>query len=146
MPIPPESYVDSMPCDPELLVELGRVTWAAARLHAGVRDAVNAIDGESSDEPFGWTLGAAVSRLEQRAQGRGLVHVTEWVTNTGRPAVKRRNAVVHAVTYTALDSKQAIGTAEHSPPGRFLNEDLRQVSLALIHASMTLPTKEGWSL
>ncbi len=32
MALPPESYVDSMPCDPDLLLELGRVTWAAARL------------------------------------------------------------------------------------------------------------------
>jgi hypothetical protein len=143
MTMPPESYVDSMPCDPELLVELGRVTWAAARLHAGVRDAMNGIDGESSDEPFGWTLGDAVGRLEQRAQRLGLADVTDWVTNIGRPAVKRRNAVVHAVTYTARDSKQAIGTADHSPPGRFLNGELRQVSLSLIHASMTLPRPEG---
>lgn len=139
MTLPPESYVDSMPCDLELLVELGRVTWAAARLHAGVRDAINELDGRPSDEPFGWTLGNAVGRLEQRVQRIGLPEVTDWVKRIGRPAVKRRNAVVHAVTYTASDSTQAIGTADHSPPGRFLNQELRQVSLSLIHASMTLP-------
>ncbi|MGH3474347.1 MAG: hypothetical protein ACRDOT_05460 [Aeromicrobium sp.] len=139
MPLLPKSYVDSMPCDPGLLVELGRVTWAAARLHAGVRDAINALDAESSDEPFGWTLGEAVRQLDKRAQERGLIEVTEWVSTIGRPAVKRRNAVVHAVTYTAKDGRQAIGTADHSPPGRFMNAGLRQVSGSLIHASKTLP-------
>lgn len=37
----PDSYVDLMPSDPDLFVELGRVAWAAARLHFGVRDAIN---------------------------------------------------------------------------------------------------------
>lgn len=63
----------------------------------------------------------------------------EWVVNIARPAVQRRNAVTHAVTYTAPDGRQAIGTVDHGPPRRFLRNELREVSLHLIHASMTLP-------
>lgn len=139
MPMPPESYVDSMPCDSDLLAELGRVTWAAARLHAGVRDAINRHDGRPSDEPFTKTLGQAVSVLERRAGAAGRTDQIEWVLHVARPAVKRRNAVTHAVTYTAADGRHAIGTVDHSAPGRFLRDELREVSLHLIHASMTLP-------
>ncbi|XKH54837.1 hypothetical protein LG284_07700 [Citricoccus nitrophenolicus] len=139
MNLPPESYVDSMPCDKDLLVELGRVTWAAARLHAGVRDAINRHDGNPSDEPFARTLGQAVSGLESRASSAGRADQVDWVKTVGRPAVKMRNDVTHAVTYTATDGRQAIGTVDHSAPGRFLRQELRQVTLHLIHASMTLP-------
>ncbi|HEX8511309.1 MAG TPA: hypothetical protein VF635_17660 [Propionibacteriaceae bacterium] len=139
MVLPPESHVDSMPCDPDLLVELGRVTWAAARLHAGVRDAINQHQGQASDQPFTLTLGQAVSRLEEAAKLAGRADQVDWVSNLGRPAVRLRNTVVHAVTYTAVDGKQAIGTVDHGPPGRFLVDELRQVTLHLIHASMTLP-------
>ncbi|MBB2988522.1 hypothetical protein FHW15_003705 [Terracoccus luteus] len=140
MPLPPDSYVDSMPCDDTLLTELGRVTWAAARLHAGVRDAINRHNGQPSDEPFTQTLGQAVATLETQAKNEGRDDQVEWVTQIGRPAVRLRNAVTHAVTYTAKDGRQAIGTVDHSSPGRFLREDLRDVTLYLIHASMTLPS------
>lgn len=139
MTLPPDSYVDTMPCDPELLVELGRVTWAAARLHAGVRDAINRLNGLPSDEPFTKSLGQAVNALEHAARQAGRYDQVDWTATIGRPAVHRRNAVVHAVTYTAPDGRQAIGTVDHSAPGRFLRDDLREVSLHLIHASMTLP-------
>lgn len=139
MTLPPESYVDSMPCDSDLLVELGRVTWAAARLHAGVRDTINTHEGLASDQPFEMTLGQAVSNLEQSAKAAGRGDQGNWVADVGRPAVKMRNAVVHAVTFTADDGQQALGTVDHTPPGRFLVDDLRQVTLHLIHASMTLP-------
>lgn len=137
--LPPDSYVDTMPCDHELLTDLGRVTWAAARLHAGVRDAINHHDGSSSDEPFTKTLGQAVRALEERAEKMDRADQLDWVRRIGRPAVKRRNAVAHAVTYTANDGRQAIGTVDHSAPGRFLRLELREVTLHLIHASMTLP-------
>lgn len=102
MELPPDHYVDTVPCDKEPLTELGRVSWAAARLHAGVRDAIDRHDGAASDEPFTKTLGQAVKMLETRA-------------------------------------RQAIGTVDHSPPRRFLSDELRVVTMHLIHASMTLP-------
>jgi hypothetical protein len=139
MTLPPESYVDRMPCDDDLLLELGRVQWAAARLHAGVRDAINRHDGQASDQPFEKTLGQAVSLLEDRARAASRPDQLDWVTDIGRPAVKKRNLVTHAVTFTAEDGKQAIGTVDHSAPGRFLRAELREVTLHLIHASMTLP-------
>lgn len=140
MNLPPESHVDSMPGDGDLFLELGRVTWAAARLHAGVRDAINQHRGAASDEPFTRTLGQAVAVLEQLAREAGRADQVDWVANVGRPAVKRRNAVAHAVTYTASDGKQAIGPVGNPAPKRFLAPDLRQVTLHLIHASMTLPS------
>ena len=135
----PDNYVESMPCDPDLLANLGRVTWASARLHAGVRDAINVHNGRSSDEPFSLTLGQAVAKLESLAQAAGRLDQVDWAKCTGRPAVKRRNLVIHGVTFTAGDGRQAIGTMDHSPPGRFLDDDLREVVLTLVHASMSLP-------
>ena len=129
-----------MPSDPELLVELGRVAWAAARLHSGVRDAINRHHGTPSDKPFEATLGQAIAELEMLARARDRPDQLTWVSQTGRSASRRRNAVIHAVTFTAQDGKQAIGTLDHSPPDRFLASDLRDVTRALIAASMTLPT------
>jgi hypothetical protein len=63
-----------------------------------------------------------------------------WVCDVGRPANRQRNAVIHAVTFTATDGKQAIQTVDGSLPGRFLAPKLRAVSLALIEASMLLPS------
>ncbi|PZE65503.1 MULTISPECIES: hypothetical protein [unclassified Curtobacterium] len=134
-----DSYIDSMPTDPDLLVELGRVAWAAARLHAGVRDAINCHHGVPSDAPFETTLGQAIAELERLAQASSRADQVDWVELSGRPASRRRNAVIHAVAYTAEDGRQAIGTVDHSAPGRFLVPELRKVTLALITASMTLP-------
>jgi hypothetical protein len=135
----PDSYVDSMPTDPDLLLELGRVTWAAARLHAGVRDSINKHSGSTSMAPFERTLGGAIADLERLATSNGCTDQADWVRNVGRPASHLRNAVIHAVTFTAPDGKQAIGTVDRTAPGRFLVPDLRAVTLALIEASMKLP-------
>lgn len=135
----PDSYVDSMPTDPDLLVELGRVAWAAARLHAGVRDSINRHTGSTSIAPFELTLGRAIADLEKLAKSSQRTDQVDWVLSIGRPASRLRNAVIHAVTFTASDGKQAIGTVDHSAPGRFLVADLRAVTLSLIEASMKLP-------
>lgn len=137
--LPTDSYADSMPADPDLLVELGRVAWAAARLHAGVRDAINKHRRSTSMAPFGRTLGQAIGELNQLAKNNGRADQCEWVENVGKPARDRRNAVIHAVAFTASDQKQAIQTSDGAPPGRFLAPDLRAVTLALIEASMKLP-------
>lgn len=129
-----------MPSDPDLLLEIGRVTWAAARLHSGVRDAINHHHGAPSDKPFELTLGRAIADLETLAKNGDRPDQVAWVTEFGRPAVRRRNAVVHAVTFTAEDGKQAIGTVDNSTPGRFLAPDLRDVTRELIMASMKLPS------
>lgn len=128
-----------MPSDPDLLTDLGRVAWAAARLHAGVRDAINRYHGQASDVPFEHTLGKAIAELEGLAAAAGRSDQTSWVANVGRPASRTRNAVIHAVTFTAEDGKQAIGTVDHQAPRRFLAPELRKVTLDLIHAHMTLP-------
>lgn len=65
--------------------------------------------------------------------GGGRIQV-DWVTSIGRPAVGMPNTVVHAVTYAATDGGQAIGTVDHSPQGRFLSDELRAVTLQIIHA------------
>ena len=136
----PDSYVDSMPSDPDLLADLGRVAWAAARLHAGVRDSINRHSGSTSMEPFDRTLGGAIADLERLATKNGRADQLDWVRDFGRPTSRLRNAVIHAVTFTSPDGKQAIGTVDGSAPGRFLLPDLRAVTLALIEASMKLPT------
>lgn len=139
MDLLPDSYVDSMPFDPDLLVELGRVAWAAARLHAGVRAAINRRHGAPSDKPFDVTLGQAIAQLEKLARSGDRPDQVLWVIKDGRPASQRRNAVIHAITFTAEDGKQAIKTVDRSAPGRFLASDLRDVMRELIAASMSLP-------
>lgn len=128
-----------MPSDADLLVDLGRVAWAAARLHAGVRDAINRHHGVPSDAPFEKTLGQAIAQLAGLAAASGRDDQLGWVEQVGRPAARQRNAVIHAVTYTAEDGKQALHTADHAAPGRFQTAELRAVVLALIEAGSSLP-------
>lgn len=136
-----ESLAAGMPCDEDLLVDLGRVNWAAARLHFGVRDALNHLTGEPSDEPFKSTLGGAIKKLRKEAQQRAVDPsvLVEWAEDVGDPVVKRRNKVVHAVTITAEDGRQALTTDDHSAPGRFLRDDLIEVTGRLVRASQLLP-------
>ncbi|MBR8657572.1 hypothetical protein KDH83_30080 [Achromobacter sp. Marseille-Q0513] len=139
----PDSYVDTMPCDPSLLAEIGRVTWAAARLHSGVRDAIDTHLGGSSMMPFTKTLGTAVRLLQKHAKENNHHEQVAWAEYIGMPAVNRRNAVVHGVTYTfVLGSveEQAIGTLEEGNKlSRLLVPELRLVTRELIEASMALP-------
>ena len=128
-----------MPSDPDLLADLGRVAWAAARLHAGVRDSINRHSGSTSIDPFERTLGGAIADLERLATSKGRADQVDWVRDFGRPANRLRNEVIHAVTFTASDGKQAIGTVDRTAPVRFLLPELRAVTLALIEASMKLP-------
>ena len=135
--LPPD--IAAMPSDNALLADLGRVAWVAARLHAAVRDAIDTHVGAASDAPFEKTLGGAIADLEKLATAAGRADQVDWVVNTGRPASRKRNAVIHAVTYTADDGKQALGTVDHSDPGRFLAPELQDVTRALIDASRALP-------
>jgi hypothetical protein len=132
-----------MPCDETLLADLGRAVWAAARLHAGVRDALNAIEGVPSDAPFiDYTLGRAITELEQRARRLDpprTEQVVTWCRTVGRPAKDARDQVMHAITYTDPDGRQALMTNDHAAPGRFLIPELQEVTGQLIHAAMTLP-------
>jgi len=134
--------VAGMACDQTLLADLGRVVWAAARLHAVVRDSLNAIEGVPSDGPFiDHTLGQAISQLEQRARRLpppARSEVITWCQTVGRLAKNARDQVMHAITYTDPDGRQALMTNDHSPPGRFLVPELRQVAGRLVHASTTL--------
>lgn len=135
----PDSYVNSMPSDPDLLTDLGRVTWAAARLHYGVRDAIGRHHGRATNAPFERTLGGAVKDLRRLADAAGRSDQTQCVDQIGWPAVEERNAVIHAITVTAEDGRQALVTSDGSAPGRFLAPELRVVVIALIDASMRLP-------
>jgi hypothetical protein len=133
----------TMPCDESLLLSIGRVTWAAARLQAHVRDAINAIDGVASDEPFSRGLGQVIAALERRARQTVLepdrTALLDWVTFIGRPAKDRRNEVAHAVAFTATDGVQAIGPVGGWPVDRFHEPELLQIAGQLEDASSRLP-------
>jgi hypothetical protein len=135
---PSDSEVDLMPTDPDLLAEIGRVTWAAARLHHGVRDAIGRHEGTATNAPFKTTLGGAIKQLERLATAAGRTDQMQWITALGRPATARRNGVVHAITATVED-KQALITPDGSAPERFLVPELRDVTLALVKAHQGLP-------
>lgn len=133
----------TMPCDESLLPSIGRVTWAAARLHAGVRDAINVIDGAASDAPFDRALGGAITDLKTRVMNHVVeperTALLEWILLIGRPAKDRRNEVVHAVTFTANGGVQAIGSVGGSPVERYLEPELLQVAGQLEDALARLP-------
>lgn len=136
----PDSYIANMPSDPDLLPELGRVAWAAARLHAGVRDAINRLRGGASDRPFSATLGQALGELKHlAAKDDRRPDIVAWVDWAMDYAVRPRNKVIHTVTYTAEDGKQAIISLESGAQQRLRVPELRSVTAALIEASMKLP-------
>src|SRR5699024_9397284 len=97
-PETPESYVDSMPSAPDLLVGLARVVSAAARLQTEIRGAINQHNGVTSDEPSRKTRGGVRRKLEGLAARAGRKDQVEWVEKVGRPARDRRDGVLHAVT------------------------------------------------
>ncbi|MGJ4070016.1 hypothetical protein ACN4DJ_02605 [Corynebacterium macclintockiae] len=135
----PQSYVDSMPCDTGILLELGRVNWAAARLHFTVRDALNSLNNRPSNEPFNQTLGKALRTLKNRALNKNHPEIAEWVDSYGSPANKHRNSVVHAITYTAEDGKQALMTTERYGSKRLQNPELREITRFLMEAAACFP-------
>lgn len=93
-----------------------------------------------SGEPSGKTLGGVLTDLEGLATKAGRQDQVEWVRTIGRPARDRRDGVLHAVTFTASDDLQAIGSfSSEKGPQRFGVPELREVTRRLIHASSTLP-------
>lgn len=132
----------SIPCDGQLLPALGRVTWAAIRLHHGVRDALGQIFAPS-DEYFDATLGAAVRNLrrvaDQRLAEPDRTALIQWCDQVGTPAVEQRNGVLHAIAYTDPDGRQALRGSNSGRPMRYLEPELLTVAGILDLASLALP-------
>lgn len=130
-----------MPVDEELLAPLGRTTWAAIRLHGGVRDALNHLEPGRGDLSWAKTLRKAISWLTESADkvaaepDRDALH--EWADAHGRPAVERRNEVAHAITYTAEDGRQAHRSRVTSR--RLLTPEVLEVAGLLGVASREFP-------
>ncbi len=107
-----------IPLDGSLLGPLGRVQRAAIRLHHGVRDAINRLDGEPSDDPFGWTLGRAVRELEKRAESLPLSSSeptfltgssrASWSSSTGTLNSPCRTCSTVAFSYGRPDSSRTM--------------------------------------
>lgn len=96
-----------------------------------------------SDEPFGKTLDGALRELESLSTRVGRQDQVEWVQKVGRPARDRRDGVLRAVTFTASDDHQAIGSfSSEKEPQRYDVPELREVTRRLIHASSTLPQRQ----
>ena len=135
--------VARMPIDPDLLVPLGKVMWAAIRLHAGLRDSINAVENGPSDEPFDQTLGQAIDRLERgvgvRMAEPARTLLLDWITDVARPASQERNGVAHAVAITAEDGKQVLKGRGRNRPVRYLGPELQTVAADLIRADISRP-------
>lgn len=115
------------------------MNWAAARLHFTVRDALNSLNNHPSNKPFDQTLGGALTTLKNQALDKNHPEIAEWVDSYGYPANKHRNSVVHAITYTAEDGKQALMTTEKYGSKRLQNPELREVTRFLIEAAVRFP-------
>ena len=135
-------YSTGIPVDEELLAPLGLVTWAAARLHSGVRDSLGLDFGDGlSDEPFNDTLGTVIRKLVNDAASAGepwATEVADWAEQYGWPACKERDSIVHAVAHTAADGKQAIMRPRRHGGGRLLTPDLEHAAGHLTLASVRL--------
>lgn len=137
-----ESFVERMPLDQTLLEDLGRLSWATARLHHVIRDAISQIEGASSDDPFSdWSLGQALGELNRRAEALGTREgrrLSQWCRQT-RGAVQGRNGIVHAVAYTDDAGAQALRTTAGAGRARVTVQLLRVVTGKLLHAASTMP-------
>ncbi|WP_153226827.1 hypothetical protein [Mycobacteroides salmoniphilum] len=114
-------YAGNVPVDESLLAPLGRMTWAAIRLHHSIRDTLglHLTDG-LSDKPFDDTLGGVIKRLEEHARDAGEPwesEIAQWSATYGRPAQSLRDRITHAVAYTAEDDRQALRTSLHPKHG-----------------------------
>lgn len=114
-------YAATVPVDEALLAPLGRMTWAAIRLHHAIRDVLGLyLTGGLSDRPFDDTLGGAITELERKARSAGEPWgsaITQWSQMYGRPAQGLRDRITHAVAYTADDGHQALRTSLHPRHG-----------------------------
>lgn len=136
------AYVDRMPADEDLLAPVGRVAWAAASLHHAIRDALNVVGGQPSDEPWEDTLGRSLSQLREKASALGTHEgrlLDQWCRRDARPAVQARNAVLHGVVYTAEDGHPALRRIDGVEPVRWSTETLLTVCGQLVYASTTMP-------
>jgi hypothetical protein len=137
-----DSLALTMPCDEMLLPALGRVMWAAIRLHYGIRDLLNSIPGQPFDRAFDQTTGSAISDLERAAASLpepACTEIQRWCRSVARPAVEMRNGVAHAITYTTRDGVQAIGGHGPARPARYLEPELNAVTAALVRADQQRP-------
>lgn len=132
--------INGMPCDEELLEDLGRVQWATARLHFTMRDTLNLLHGEPSDAPFDETLGGVKKTLRKLAASAGAARIVEWADGIGGEAIDVHNAVAHAVTITAEDGRQALITTRKHGGSRLDRDALRETTALLIQAARDLTT------
>jgi len=136
-------YGKRMPLDEDILEPLGRVMWAAIRLHHVVRDAINHIQGQPSDKPFDVPLGAAIAHLEKLATAKlaepDRSRLLAWIENEGKPAARERNGVAHAISYTDPDGRQALRGTTPDRPSRYQSPELLEVVGVLAVASRRLP-------
>ncbi len=138
-------YADTVPVDASLLAPLGRMTWAAIRLHHALRDTLGLyLTAGLSDKPFDHTLGGVLTRLEAEARGVGepwASAITQWSATYGRPAQSLRDRITHAVAYTAHDGRQALRTSlnpKHGGDERVTEALLIEATGKLVLASVRL--------
>lgn len=139
-------YSAGIPCDPELLEPLGRVSIAASRLLGRMRDVINQIDGAPSDAPFDLSLGQARKALRERVERRKQVEVTpsvraldRWLRGPAAGAIQARNGVVHAISFTAEDGAQGLRTTSRYGGSRVLRENAMRVAGLLERANALMP-------
>lgn len=136
-------YGKHMPLDEDLLEPLGRVMWAAIRLHHGIRDAINHIKGQPSDKAFDASLGVAIAELKKLAEAKlaepDRSTLLAWIKNEGTPATRERTGVAHAISYTDPDGRQALRGSTPDRPTRYQVSDLLEVVGLLAAAPRDLP-------
>lgn len=138
-------YAANVPVDETLLAPMGRMTWAAIRLHCAIRDALGLhFTGGLSDTPFEKTLGGVITELEKAAASIGepwAGAISSWSATYGRPAHSLRDRITHAVAYTADDGLQALQTSPHPRHGgdeRVTEALLSEATGRLVLASVRL--------
>jgi len=133
---------NSIPLDPTLLESLGKVQWAAIRLHHAVRDTINKIESRPQDTALDITLGQCIAELKKEAKklsAHDQKRIEEWCENLGIMARNERNSVTHALAAT-IDGEQALIRDKRSddPYKRLSIKDLEVVAGILDDAFLEL--------
>lgn len=125
----------TLTCDEDLLLELGRVTWAAVGLHRDIRSVIEQLGQAPTEQAGRSSLAEAVRELESVADRHAIEPhrgvVLTWCRSVGAAAARSRDGVV----------EQIVLGAPGDAPERYGRTELVEVTGRLVNASRTLPVR-----